>query len=189
MRCANKDAEERLHVSVQTPKQKPQQLMSHRLLKRLSLCHLVMQALVMKTLMSSQSMSSVSHTLLIRKTDPYRQRSNPSRLPSVAWMMLCVVASDESDEPSPKRRRSRSRDSGANSGVGSPMDTTSQRGASPSVGTSQEERDRNVLRLAPETKAWMPSKSVMDHLSATTSDRYRTRLFDSSRIHHLDPSA
>uniref|UniRef100_A0AAV1UNN0 Uncharacterized protein n=1 Tax=Peronospora matthiolae TaxID=2874970 RepID=A0AAV1UNN0_9STRA len=57
---------------------------------------------------------------------------------------------DESDEPSPKRRRSRSRDSGASSGVDSPMDTTSQRGASPSVGTSQEERDRNVLRLAPE---------------------------------------
>uniref|UniRef100_A0AAV1TAH2 Uncharacterized protein n=1 Tax=Peronospora matthiolae TaxID=2874970 RepID=A0AAV1TAH2_9STRA len=98
-------------------------------------------------------------------------------------------SSDESDEPSPKRRRSRSRDSGANSGVGSPMDTTSQRGASTSVGTSQEERDRNVLRLAPEKKAWMPPKSVMDHLSATTSDRYRTRLFDSSRIHHLDPSA
>uniref|UniRef100_A0AAV1TTN3 Uncharacterized protein n=1 Tax=Peronospora matthiolae TaxID=2874970 RepID=A0AAV1TTN3_9STRA len=89
-------------------------------------------------------------------------------------------SSDESDEPSPKRRRSRSRDSGANSGVVSPMDTTSQRGASTSVGTSQEERDRNVLRLAPEKKAWMPPKSVMDHLSATTSDRYRTRLFDSS---------
>uniref|UniRef100_A0AAV1UMK4 Uncharacterized protein n=1 Tax=Peronospora matthiolae TaxID=2874970 RepID=A0AAV1UMK4_9STRA len=84
-------------------------------------------------------------------------------------------SSDESDEPSPKRRRLRSRDSGANSGVGSPMDTTSQRGASPSVGMSQEERDRNVLRLAPEKKAWMPPKSVMDHLSATTSDRYRTR--------------
>uniref|UniRef100_A0AAV1TVE4 Uncharacterized protein n=1 Tax=Peronospora matthiolae TaxID=2874970 RepID=A0AAV1TVE4_9STRA len=72
-------------------------------------------------------------------------------------------SSDSSDEPSPKRRRSRSRDSGANSGVGSPMDTTSQRGASTSVGTSQEERDRNVLRLAPEKKAWVPSKSVMDH--------------------------
>uniref|UniRef100_A0AAV1TPM2 Uncharacterized protein n=1 Tax=Peronospora matthiolae TaxID=2874970 RepID=A0AAV1TPM2_9STRA len=98
-------------------------------------------------------------------------------------------SSDESDEPSPKRRRSRSRDSGANSGVGSPMDTTSQRGAITSVGTSQEERDRNVLRLAPEKKAWMPQKSVMDHLSAMMSDRYRTRLFDSSRIHHLDPSA
>uniref|UniRef100_A0AAV1UFA0 Uncharacterized protein n=1 Tax=Peronospora matthiolae TaxID=2874970 RepID=A0AAV1UFA0_9STRA len=80
-------------------------------------------------------------------------------------------SSDESDEPSPKRRRSKSQDSGANSGVGSPIDTTSQRGASTSVGTSQEERDRNVLRLAPEKKAWMPPKSVMDHLSATTSDR------------------
>uniref|UniRef100_A0AAV1U0A3 Uncharacterized protein n=1 Tax=Peronospora matthiolae TaxID=2874970 RepID=A0AAV1U0A3_9STRA len=100
-----------------------------------------------------------------------------------------VGSSDESDEPSPKRRRSRSQDSGAHSGVGSPIDTTSQRGASTSVSTSQEERDRSVLRLAPKKKAWMPPKSVMDHLSATTSDRYRTRLFNSSRIHHLDPSA
>uniref|UniRef100_A0AAV1TP47 Uncharacterized protein n=1 Tax=Peronospora matthiolae TaxID=2874970 RepID=A0AAV1TP47_9STRA len=47
-------------------------------------------------------------------------------------------SSDESDEPSPKRRRSRSRDSGANSGVGSPVDTTSQQGASTSVGTSKK---------------------------------------------------
>uniref|UniRef100_A0AAV1U0N9 Uncharacterized protein n=1 Tax=Peronospora matthiolae TaxID=2874970 RepID=A0AAV1U0N9_9STRA len=67
-------------------------------------------------------------------------------------------SSDESDEPSPKRRRSRSRDSGANSGVGSPMDTTSQRGASTSVGTSQEERDRNVLRLAPRKEGMDASK-------------------------------
>uniref|UniRef100_A0AAV1T449 Uncharacterized protein n=1 Tax=Peronospora matthiolae TaxID=2874970 RepID=A0AAV1T449_9STRA len=83
-------------------------------------------------------------------------------------------SSDESDEPSPKRRRSRSQDSGAHSGVGSPIDTTSQRGTSPSVGTSQEERNRSVLRLAPEKKAWLPPNSVMDRLSATTSDRYRT---------------
>uniref|UniRef100_A0AAV1VCL6 Uncharacterized protein n=1 Tax=Peronospora matthiolae TaxID=2874970 RepID=A0AAV1VCL6_9STRA len=130
---------------------------------------LVMQALVMKTLVSSQTASK-------RGMDDALRRS-------------IFGSSDESDEPSPKRRRSRSRDSGADSGVGSPMDTTSQRGANTSVGTSQEERDRNVLRLAPEKKAWMPPKSVMDHLSATTSDRYRTRLFDSSRIHHLDPSA
>uniref|UniRef100_A0AAV1VK48 Uncharacterized protein n=1 Tax=Peronospora matthiolae TaxID=2874970 RepID=A0AAV1VK48_9STRA len=75
---------------------------------------LMMQALVMKTLVSSQSMSSVSHALLIRMTDPYRRRSKPSHLPSVAWMMLCVVAS---------------------------------------------------------------------------LDRYRAQLFDSSRIHHLNPSA
>uniref|UniRef100_A0AAV1V0Z1 Uncharacterized protein n=1 Tax=Peronospora matthiolae TaxID=2874970 RepID=A0AAV1V0Z1_9STRA len=96
-------------------------------------------------------------------------------------------SSDESDEPSPKRRRLRSQDSGAHSGVGSPIGTTSQRGTITSVGTLQEERDRSVLRLAPEKKAWMPPKSVMDRLSATTSDRYRTRLFDSSRIHHLTP--
>uniref|UniRef100_A0AAV1UEM4 Uncharacterized protein n=1 Tax=Peronospora matthiolae TaxID=2874970 RepID=A0AAV1UEM4_9STRA len=65
-------------------------------------------------------------------------------------------SSDESDEPSPKRRRSRSRDSGANSCVGSPIDTTSQRCASPSVGTSQKEQDRSVLRLDPKKRAWMP---------------------------------
>uniref|UniRef100_A0AAV1UM42 Uncharacterized protein n=1 Tax=Peronospora matthiolae TaxID=2874970 RepID=A0AAV1UM42_9STRA len=34
-------------------------------------------------------------------------------------------SSDESDQPSPKRRRSRSQDLGAHSGVGSPSDTTS----------------------------------------------------------------
>uniref|UniRef100_A0AAV1UH11 Uncharacterized protein n=1 Tax=Peronospora matthiolae TaxID=2874970 RepID=A0AAV1UH11_9STRA len=71
-------------------------------------------------------------------------------------------SSDKSDEPSPKRRRSRSRDSGANSGVGSPMDTNSQRGASTSVGTSQEERDRNVLRLAPEKQACL--QNLIHHL-------------------------
>uniref|UniRef100_A0AAV1TCS1 Uncharacterized protein n=1 Tax=Peronospora matthiolae TaxID=2874970 RepID=A0AAV1TCS1_9STRA len=48
------------------------------------------------------------------------------------------------------------RHSGAHSGVGSPIDTTSQQGASTSVGTSQEEQELNVLRLAPEKKAWLP---------------------------------
>uniref|UniRef100_A0AAV1UL63 Uncharacterized protein n=1 Tax=Peronospora matthiolae TaxID=2874970 RepID=A0AAV1UL63_9STRA len=47
-------------------------------------------------------------------------------------------SSDESDGTSPKRRRSRSQDSGAHSGVGSPIDTISQRGTSTSFGTSQE---------------------------------------------------
>uniref|UniRef100_A0AAV1TWC2 Uncharacterized protein n=1 Tax=Peronospora matthiolae TaxID=2874970 RepID=A0AAV1TWC2_9STRA len=54
---------------------------------------------------------------------------NPSRLPSVAWTMLCVAASLVhlmSQMNHRQRRRSRSRDSGANSGVVSPMDTTSQ---------------------------------------------------------------
>uniref|UniRef100_A0AAV1TPL5 Uncharacterized protein n=1 Tax=Peronospora matthiolae TaxID=2874970 RepID=A0AAV1TPL5_9STRA len=57
-----------------------------------------------------------------------------------------------------KRRRSKSQDSGAHSGVGSPVDTTSQRGASTSVGTSQEEWDRSVLLLAPEKKEWVHPK-------------------------------
>uniref|UniRef100_A0AAV1T0S9 Uncharacterized protein n=2 Tax=Peronospora matthiolae TaxID=2874970 RepID=A0AAV1T0S9_9STRA len=147
--------------------------MSHRLLKRLSLCHLVMQALVMKTLMSSQSMSSVSHTLPIRRTDGSVSTAIETKPPAKRGMddamrRSIFGSSDESDEPSPKRSRSRCQSS---------------------VDTSQEERDRSVLCLAPEKKAWMPPKYVMDHLSATTSESYRTRLFDSSRIHHLEPSA
>uniref|UniRef100_A0AAV1UU47 Uncharacterized protein n=1 Tax=Peronospora matthiolae TaxID=2874970 RepID=A0AAV1UU47_9STRA len=147
----------------------------------------------MKTLMSSQSMSLVSHTL------PFTEDGSVSTAIENKPPVKCGMddatrrsifgSSEKSDEPSPKRRRSRSQDSGAHSGVGFPVDTTLQRGASTSVGTSQEERYRSVLRLAPEKKAWLPSKSVMDRLSATTSDRYRTRLFDSSRIHQLDPSA
>uniref|UniRef100_A0AAV1VP38 Uncharacterized protein n=1 Tax=Peronospora matthiolae TaxID=2874970 RepID=A0AAV1VP38_9STRA len=132
----------RPHVSVRTPKQKPQQLMSHRLLKRLSLCQLVMKALVMKTLMSSQSMRSVSHALLIRKRDSVSKavetKPPAKRGMDDATRRSIFDSSDESDEPSPKRKRSRSRDSGAHSGIGSPIDTTSQRGASTFVGTSQE---------------------------------------------------
>uniref|UniRef100_A0AAV1TA68 Uncharacterized protein n=1 Tax=Peronospora matthiolae TaxID=2874970 RepID=A0AAV1TA68_9STRA len=88
-----------------------------------------------------------------------------------AWMMLCVVASLVHLMNQMNHRRSEGARGRENRAL------------------TVEERDRNVLRLAPEKKAWMPPKSVMDHLSATTSDRYRTRLFDSSRIHHLEPSA
>uniref|UniRef100_A0AAV1T6G7 Uncharacterized protein n=1 Tax=Peronospora matthiolae TaxID=2874970 RepID=A0AAV1T6G7_9STRA len=93
------------------------------------------------THVSSQSMSTESHTLLIRKTDPYQRRSNPSRLPSVAWMMLRVVASLVHLMNQMNHRRSegaRGREIGRHSGVGSPMYTTSQRGASPSVGTRRK---------------------------------------------------
>uniref|UniRef100_A0AAV1TJP7 Uncharacterized protein n=1 Tax=Peronospora matthiolae TaxID=2874970 RepID=A0AAV1TJP7_9STRA len=126
--------------------------MSHRLLNRLSLYHLVMQALVMKTLVSfteyelgvsySPDTDDGSVSTAIESKPPAKRGMDDALRRSI------FGSSDESDEPSPKRRRSRSRDSGANSGVVSPMDTTSQRGASTSVGTSQEERDRNVLRLA-----------------------------------------
>uniref|UniRef100_A0AAV1TLQ3 Uncharacterized protein n=1 Tax=Peronospora matthiolae TaxID=2874970 RepID=A0AAV1TLQ3_9STRA len=42
--------------------------------------------------------------------------------------------------------------SGANSGVGSPIDTTSQRGVSPSVGTSQEEGPQRVASRFPRRR-------------------------------------
>ena len=48
--------------------------------------------------------------------------------------------------------------------------------------------DRNILRVAPE-KPWLPPQRVLARLSDTTSDRYRIRLFDSSKLHNLDPSA
>uniref|UniRef100_A0AAV1VNP3 Uncharacterized protein n=1 Tax=Peronospora matthiolae TaxID=2874970 RepID=A0AAV1VNP3_9STRA len=83
----------------------------------------------------------------------------PSKRGMDATRRSIFNSSDESDEPSQKRRRSRSQDSAAYSGVGSPIDTTSQLGTRTSVGTSQEERDRSVLRLAPEKKIWMPPKS------------------------------
>ena len=48
---------------------------------------------------------------------------------------------------------------------------------------------RNILRVAPEKKLWLPPQRVLARLSDTTSDRYRIRLFDSSKLHNLDPSA
>uniref|UniRef100_A0AAV1UML3 Uncharacterized protein n=1 Tax=Peronospora matthiolae TaxID=2874970 RepID=A0AAV1UML3_9STRA len=131
----------RLHVSVQTPKQKPLQPMCHRLLKRLKYELGVSYS-------PDTEEGSVSKAV---KTKPPAKRGMDD-----ATRRSIFGSSDESDEPSPKRRRSRSHDSGAHSGIGSPIDTTSQRGTNTSVGASQEERDRNVLRLAPKKKAWLP---------------------------------
>uniref|UniRef100_A0AAV1TUY2 Uncharacterized protein n=1 Tax=Peronospora matthiolae TaxID=2874970 RepID=A0AAV1TUY2_9STRA len=131
--------------------------MSHRLLKRLSLYHLVMQTLVTKTLISSQSMScDVSYSPDTEEGSVSKAvETKPSAKRGTDDAMRCSIfkSSDESGETSPKRRRSRSQDSGAHGDVGPLIDTTLQRGTSTSVGTSQEERDRNVLRLAPEKKA------------------------------------
>ena len=55
-----------------------------------------------------------------------------------------------------------------------------------SINTRQEIVDRNILRVAPEKKPWLPPQRVLARLSDTTSDRYRIRLFDSSKLHKLD---
>ena len=62
-------------------------------------------------------------------------------------------------------------------------------GVGTSIDTRQETVDRNILRVAPEKKPWLPPQRVLARLSDTTSDRYRIRLFNSSKLHKLDPSA
>ena len=58
-----------------------------------------------------------------------------------------------------------------------------------SIDTTQEASDCGVLRVAPGKKAWLPPQRVSDRLYDMVSNRYRMRLFDSSRLHGLDSSA
>ena len=69
------------------------------------------------------------------------------------------------------------------------QDDRAERGVSTSIDTTQEARDSDVMRVAPEKKAWVPPQKVSDRLSDMVSDRYRIRLFDSSRLHGIDSSA
>ena len=62
-------------------------------------------------------------------------------------------------------------------------------GVGTSIDTTQVSGDRDVLRVAPEKKAWLPPQRVLDRLSDTVSDRYPIRIFDSSRLNGLDSSA
>uniref|UniRef100_A0AAV1URJ2 Uncharacterized protein n=1 Tax=Peronospora matthiolae TaxID=2874970 RepID=A0AAV1URJ2_9STRA len=98
-------------------------------------------------------------------------------------------SSDESDEPSPSEG-ARGRETRALTVV-SVLLRTPLRNEVPVLLSAHRRKSGTAMSCVslPKKKAWLPPKSVMDHLSATTSDRYRTRLFDSSRIHHLDPSA
>ena len=63
------------------------------------------------------------------------------------------------------------------------------RGTVTSVGTTQEELDRNVLRLASERKPWLLPEQLINNLSGETSAHHRIPLFDARRIHGLDNSA
>ena len=55
------------------------------------------------------------------------------------------------------------------------QDDRAGRGVGTSIDTTQEARDRDVLRVAPEKKAWLPPQRVLD----TVREHYRISLFDS----------
>ena len=69
------------------------------------------------------------------------------------------------------------------------QDDRAGRGVDISIETTQESRDCDLLRVAPEKKAWLPPVRVLDRLCDTVSDRYRISIFDSSMLHGLDSSA
>ena len=57
-----------------------------------------------------------------------------------------------------------------------------------SIGTMQEARGRGILSIAGEKNEWLSLQRVLDRLSYMTSDLYRKRLFDSSRLHGHESS-
>ena len=118
---------------------------------------------------------------------------------SLAELRDVVGSSDESGAPSP--RRSRSLESGRGRGkgqfnddegdavMGHDQDDRTGRGVGTSIDPTQEASDCGILRVAPEKKAWLPPQRVLNRLSNTVSDRYRIRLFYSSRLYDLESSA
>ena len=54
---------------------------------------------------------------------------------------------------------------------------------------SQEERTRNVLRLAPQLEPWLPPADKLARWAGKTGERSVNPLFDASRIHRLDANA
>ena len=83
--------------------------------------------------------------------------------------------------PTPSRARSQERDDSN----GSRHRDEDDCGTSTSVGTTQQELDHNVLRLAPEIKPLLPPESLINCLSGVTSDHHRIPLFNASKIHGL----
>ena len=57
------------------------------------------------------------------------------------------------------------------------------------LGTTQEEKDRDAIRSAPERKPWMPCLREQREWYGYTTGGCRILLFDSSRLHGLDVSA
>uniref|UniRef100_M4BBM2 RxLR effector candidate protein n=1 Tax=Hyaloperonospora arabidopsidis (strain Emoy2) TaxID=559515 RepID=M4BBM2_HYAAE len=86
-------------------------------------------------------------------------------------------SSDESDAPSPRRSHSLESNQGGGKsqskyGDGDAVmrhnqDDRAGRGVGTSIDTTQDARDRDVLRVAPEKKTWLPLQKVLDRLSDT----------------------
>uniref|UniRef100_A0AAV1T7R8 Uncharacterized protein n=1 Tax=Peronospora matthiolae TaxID=2874970 RepID=A0AAV1T7R8_9STRA len=116
----------------------------------------------------SQSTSSVSRTLLIRMTDPYRRQLNPSRLPSVSMDDACVAASLVHLMSQMNHRRSegaRGRETRAPIVV-SFLQWTPLLSEVPVLLSARRRKSGTAMCCVspPEKKAWMPPKSVSGSL-------------------------
>uniref|UniRef100_M4C093 RxLR effector candidate protein n=1 Tax=Hyaloperonospora arabidopsidis (strain Emoy2) TaxID=559515 RepID=M4C093_HYAAE len=120
------------------------------------------------------------------KDEPELAKPEPTNSASRSALSLADLSdifgsSDESDPPSPRRSCSAESEKGYGFGHRNDLDCDAIMHHSPgdrddpgvgtSIDTSQETVDRNILRLAPEKKPWLPPQRVLSRLSDTTSDR------------------
>uniref|UniRef100_M4B521 Uncharacterized protein n=1 Tax=Hyaloperonospora arabidopsidis (strain Emoy2) TaxID=559515 RepID=M4B521_HYAAE len=133
---------------------------------------------------SGKSDGDTDSTKAATKTGPKAATTKPSKSVSQSAMSLAehrdiLGSSDSSDAPS--LRRSRLLESNQGSGKsqtnydeGGAVKRHNQEdragfGAGTSIDTTQEARDSDVLRVAPEKKVWLPPQRVLDRLSDTVA--------------------
>ena len=129
---------------------------------------------------SGESDGDTESTKAATKPDPKAATTEPIKSVSRSAMSLAerrdiFGSSDESDAPSPRRSRSLESNQGGGKSQSNyddgdavmrhNQDDRAERGVGTSIDTMQEARDRDVLRVAPEKKAWLPPQRVWDRLS------------------------